>query len=198
MGHYFENNADLASKPHEIALEVRGRAFTFVTDRGVFSKNHLDLGSRILIETLYDKDLGASLLDLGCGWGPLGIILALSHPNITLTLTDINARALELAKANIIRHHLGARASAVVSDGYQNVTGMYDTIVTNPPVRAGKGVIYGFYREAKRFLNPGGSLYLVIRKAQGAVSTMAYLQTIYRHVQMVDRAHGYHVYQAHD
>lgn len=198
MGHYFENNADLASKPHEITIEVRGQAFTFVTDRGVFSKNHLDQGSRILIETLSERKLGSSVLDLGCGWGPIGIVLAHQHPNAHVTLADINARALGLARTNVAKNKLQSRITVVESDGFQAIEATFDSIVTNPPIRAGKSVIYGFYQEAKRHLNSGGSLYLVIRKAQGAASTMAYLKTIYRHVIMVDRSRGYHVYQAHD
>jgi 16S rRNA (guanine1207-N2)-methyltransferase len=198
LGHYFENDADLPSKPHEIAIEMRGQAFTFITDRGVFSKNHLDEGSRILIETLSERELGNSVLDLGCGWGPVGILLALYQPSAHVTLADINARALALARSNVTKHRLQNRTTIIESDGFQAIKTMFDSIVTNPPIRAGKSVIYGFYLEAKRHLNSGGSLYLVIRKAQGAASTMAYLKTIYRHVTMVTRKRGYHVYRAHD
>ena len=198
MGHYFENDADLASKPQEIALEVCGHAFTFITDRGVFSKQRLDSGSRLLIETLIKQPLQGQLLDLGCGWGPIGIVLALMHPQLRVTLADINRRALQLARINIINHRLDARASVLESDGYQNINQRYEAIVTNPPIRAGKSVIYGFYQQAKEHLQAGGSLYIVIRKDQGAASTKAYLETIYRHVELLDRSRGYHVYQAHD
>lgn len=172
--------------------------YEFVADNGVFSHRKIDDGSRLLIETLIQKDLGSSLLDLGCGYGPIAIVLALKHPSLEVTLCDINERAVALANQNITKHELLTRASAQVSDGLSEITSMFDTVVTNPPIRAGKDVVFRFYKEAKVHLKPGGNLYIVIRKAQGAASSEAYLRTIYRDVTRIGRSKGYHVYQAHD
>ncbi len=198
MPHYYENDADLPSKPRELQLEIRGRVYHFNVDSGVFSKHRLDMGSQLLIDSLAPVDLGATMLDLGCGYGPIGIILADMHPKLRVLMVDINIRAVTLARSNIDKHRLNARVEALVSDGFQNVVGTFDTIVTNPPIRAGKKVIYRFYEEAKQHLNKEGSLYLVIRKDQGAASSYEFLTSIYRHVTRLERHHGYHVYQAHD
>jgi 16S rRNA (guanine1207-N2)-methyltransferase len=152
----------------------------------------------VLIETLLSEDLGTTLLDLGCGYGPIGIVLADQRPALKVTMVDINQRSIDLARRNVAAHRLDSRVGALVSDGYAQLTDRYDTIVTNPPIRAGKEVIYRFYKEAKDHLQPQGKLYLVIRKAQGAASTYDYLKTIYRHVVRLQREAGYHVYQAHD
>lgn len=198
LSHYFENDQNLTSQPRALEASFAGRAYTFLADRGVFSARRIDDGTRILTEALLGEDLGTDLLDLGCGYGPIGIVLADQFPALRVTMVDVNRRSIDLAKKNIATRRLDARVIALVSDGYAEVRDCYDTIVTNPPIRAGKEVVYRFYREAKDHLRPAGKLYLVVRKDQGAASTYAYLKTFYRHVTRLCRDAGYHVYQAHD
>ncbi len=198
LSHYFENDQNLTSKPRALEASFAGRAYTFLADRGVFSARRLDYGTKVLIDTLLKEELGSTLLDLGCGYGPIGIVLADQFPDLRVTMADVNRRSIDLAQANVAVRRLDTRVSALVSNGYEQVADRYDTIVTNPPIRAGKEVVYRFYREAKDHLRPAGKLYLVVRKDQGAASTYAYLKTLYRHVTRLCRDAGYHVYQAHD
>ena len=182
------------SRHEEIAFtfEFEGRILSFETDAGVFSKEHVDPGSRILCENL-PGDMGRSGLDMGCGWGAMTAMVLSVHPDMDMTMADINQRALELAKRNMERN--GMQARAVLSDGFSAVTGRFDAIVCNPPIRAGKAVIYGMFEQARDHLTPGGSLYLVIRKQQGAESAAKYLKTLYPRVTLLAREKGYHVLQ---
>jgi len=198
LAHYFENDERLTSKPRVLTFEIAGHAYTFHTDVGVFSSRYIDAGSQILLETLVSLPLGKRLLDLGCGYGPIGIVLATQNNQLQAILVDINERAVALAENNIKVAKLTSRVGARVSDGFASVTEKFDTIVTNPPIRTGKATIYRLFQEAKEHLNLGGRLYLVIRKAQGADSTASYLKTIYNHVTRIKRDHGYHVYEAYD
>lgn len=198
LAHYFENDDKLKEKPRVLQVTIAGREHTFHTDSGIFSPRRLDEGTRVLIETIIHLPLEGRMLDLGCGYGPLGIALLSAHPDLTAVLSDINERAVALAKRNIQVAKLASRASAQVSAGCAGIEGTFDLIVTNPPIRTGKETIYGLFREAKERLRPGGRLYIVIRKDQGAASAAAYLDTIFRNVTRISRNKGYHVYEAHD
>jgi len=178
-------------------IEVGGRRFAFASDRGVFATHGLDRGSRLLIETLLPLDLGNKILDLGCGIGVIGLILAAFKPSINVTSCDVNERAVALCRDNAAALGLASRVSVLVSDRYASVPERYDAIVTNPPIRAGKDVTYAMYAEARDHLRPGGRLYIVIRKAQGAESAGTYLRTLYPRVERIAHSAGYHVYEAH-
>jgi 16S rRNA (guanine1207-N2)-methyltransferase len=138
LSHYFENDQNLTSKPRALEASFAGRAYTFLADRGVFSARRLDYGTKVLIDTLLKEELGSTLLDLGCGYGPIGIVLADQFPDLRVTMADVNRRSIDLAQANVAVRRLDTRVSALVSNGYEQVADRYDTIVTNPPIRAGK------------------------------------------------------------
>ncbi|MBQ8136006.1 MAG: class I SAM-dependent methyltransferase, partial [Clostridia bacterium] len=127
---------------------------------------------------------------LGCGWGPIGITVAKRFPEAEVLMCDVNARAVALAEKNIAANGV-QNAAAILSDGFANIEGMFQTILTNPPIRAGKSVIYGFFKDAAAHLKPDGCLILVIRKQQGAESAERYLKTIYESVLRLDRKKGY-------
>ncbi|MBQ8508096.1 MAG: class I SAM-dependent methyltransferase, partial [Clostridia bacterium] len=170
--------------------EVLGRQFRCTTDAGVFSRDGLDMGTRILLEAL--PPLSGRILDLGCGWGPVGTALGSLYPEAEILLTDVNERAAELARRNLAAN--GVKNAAVVSgDGYEAVDGQFDSIVLNPPIRAGKNVIYGMFEGALSYLKDGGALYIVIRKQQGAESAERFLQGIYANVERIAREKGYWV-----
>ena len=124
----------------------------------------------------------------------MGVTLARKYPECEIVMTDVNHRAVELSRRNLARN--GAKAEVVQSDGFENVTGMFDFILTNPPIRAGKAVIYRLFAEAKEHLTDGGALILVIRKQQGAASAQKYLQTLFPTVTLLDRTAGFHTLQA--
>ena len=196
MSHYFVNDESLVSKPRKVVYSINGVDFSFESDNGVFSKNELDKGSELLIETLLPIDLGKSLLDLGCGIGVIGLTLAYFHPGLNVCLTDVNTRALSLCDANANTLRLSQKVTILQSDIYTKVEGKFDSIVSNPPIRAGKKVTYEIYKGALEHLNDGGSLYIVIRKQQGALSVKSYLEQLFGNVTVLAREKGYHILQA--
>ena len=168
------------------------REFSFLTDAGVFSRDGVDPGTRALIEAI--PPLRGRALDLGCGWGAAGIPLAKINPECAFVLTDVNQRAAELARKNAALN--GVEVTVAVGDGFESVSGDFDVIFSNPPIRAGKQVIYALFAEAKNYLAPGGALALVIRTQQGAKSAERYLRGIYENVETLDVSGGYRVLAA--
>ena len=191
---YYTRIPSSESKPAECVFSFRGKTLRFTTDAGVFSRGELDAGTRLLLDALPDV-LEGSVLDLGCGWGPIGISVKAAWPETDVTLADVNLRALSWAEKNAARN--GVRVSCLESDGFSALEGRtFDAVITNPPIRAGKHVIYRLVREAFDHLSPGGSLFLVIRKQQGAESCIRYLEGFFASVEKLDRSAGFWVLQA--
>lgn len=188
--HYYSENPVTAHDEREVIFEALGLRLSCTTDAGVFSRDGLDMGTRILLEAL--PELHGRILDLGCGWGPVGTALGKKYPDAQLVLTDVNSRATELAARNLGANGV-TNATVVQGDGFEAVEGKFDAIVLNPPIRAGKAVIYAMFAEAAAHLNAGGALYIVIRKQQGAESAQKYLSTIYADVERIAREKGYWV-----
>lgn len=188
--HYYTANPTSESRPAEAAFTYRGQTLRLMTDAGVFSRGELDAGTRILLNALPEHMTGA-VLDLGCGWGPVGICVGLTQPECRVTFADINARALAWTRTNAQTYQISG--AFLQSDGFEAIGGMFDWIITNPPIRAGKQTIYQMFADSAAHLNPGGALYLVIRKQQGAPSALKYLETVFSHVQVVDKSGGYWV-----
>ena len=196
MSHYFVNDESLVSKPRQVTYVINNVNFSLTSDAGVFSKNELDKGSEILIKTLLPLSLGKNILDIGCGIGPIGLTLAYFHPELNVTCSDINTRALALCEKNALSLSLSQRVTCLQSDIYVEIEGTYDSIVSNPPIRAGKKVTYAIYIGAKDHLIDGGSLYVVVRKSQGAVSVKAYLEEIFGNAEVLKRSKGYYILKA--
>ena len=189
--HYYTRNPASESRPVSCEYMYRGIPLAFQTDAGVFSKGEVDTGTDLLLNAL-PEEMRGDILDLGCGWGAIGISVARKWPEAKVTMADINLRALALSRENAKRNH--ADVACVESDGMAAFAGRrFDTIVTNPPIRAGKQVIYRMFADAAGSLKPGGALYLVIRKQQGAESCIKYLKTIYGEVEKLDRSGGFWV-----
>ena len=189
MSHYFTNE-DLVSNIVEINVNILEKDFIFYSDNGVFSKKKLDFGSRTLINTLLEENLSGTLLDVGCGYGVIGIILS-SFFELETDMVDINKRAVHLANRNIKKNKL-KNIKAYESDIYSNVSSKYDFIVTNPPIRAGKEVVYKILFSCKEYLNPNGTLYFVINKDQGAKSTIKDLSAIGK-LEVLNKNKGFYV-----
>lgn len=196
MSHYFINDNELKSSPRLIKFNLLGQEILLKSDNGVFAKAKIDEGTSILIKTLALSKLDGRLLDLGSGYGIIGIAIAILNPNLIVTLSDVNLRALTLAKENVERLNLADRVNVIQSDLYQNIDEKFDVIASNPPIRAGKKVTYAIYEGAKSHLKDNGKLYIVIRKAQGEASTEAYLKTLYKSVKVLVKKHGYYVLEA--
>ena len=196
MSQYFDNVETLAHKDISLEFDLLGEKYSLKSDAGVFSKEGLDDGTRLLLETIAKTDLGEHILDLGCGVGPIGLILAHLDPQRHVCLADVNLRALDCAKLNAEKLGVTSQVEIVASDVYHSITSSFDCIVTNPPIRAGKKVTYAMYAGAPDHLSQGGRLILVIRKQQGAESCFAYLQTLFSKVEKVAQKKGYRVFIA--
>ena len=196
MSHYFQDDPNLASNIKTISFEVNGLTMNLFTDNGVFSKGRVDEGRLAFLKVLLPLDLGNNILDLGCGYGTIGLTLAVAKKDARVTLADVNTRALALCKRNADAYNLGQRVTILQSDIYEKIEGKYDSIVINPPIRAGKNVTYRMYEEAKQYLIDGGSLFIVIRKAQGAPSASKYIESVFGNIALLKRDKGYYIYQA--
>ncbi len=172
-------------------LMFKNEKFTFHSDRGVFSKNKIDEGSKALLDYVAKNPLSGSLLDVGCGYGLLGIVCKKLNPELTVTMIDVNLRALALSQANARLNQV--EVVAIESDGYQKITDKFDLILSNPPIRAGKAVVMRILVEAKEHLNAGGELIVVIRKNHGALSALGQMQTTFDNGEIVKRHKGYYI-----
>ena len=187
MQQYFAREPESPSAPIEFEYRFREQSFRFKTDSGVFSKGEMDFGSELLLRSI--EYLQGSVLDLGCGYGAIGIILQACFP-VAVTMTDVNLRALSLAKENAVANRV--TPNVLESDGFSAIMDRrFDAIVTNPPIRAGKQVICRLFREAREHLNDAGSLWLVIRKQQGAESAQRYLEGLFEQVMLTERKKGF-------
>lgn len=186
---YYAENPDSAHDIHELKITLLGQSFTFLTDSGVFSKKMVDYGSQVLLNTL-NFEKGKTLLDLGCGYGPLGISLA-KVQDVKPTMVDINNRAIDLAKQNAQKN--GVEADIFQSNIYEKVNGTFDYIISNPPIRAGKQVVHTIISESINYLKVGGNLTIVIQKKQGAPSAKAKMEEVFGNVEILKRDKGYYI-----
>lgn len=190
MEHYYSENPSAKHQIVNIDYSIGGHSLTFATDAGVFSKGKIDYGTNTLIRSL--PPLSGKILDLGCGYGPIGISLAILNPNSKITMVDINHRAVELTSNNLIQNNI-KNAVVFQSNGFENVEETFDTIVINPPIRAGKKVIYPLFEKSIEYLEKAGAIYLVIQKKQGAKSAMDKLISIYGNCEAINKKGGYWV-----
>lgn len=186
---YFAENPDAKHDIHELNVELLGQQLTFLTDAGVFSKKMIDYGSRVLLSAL-NFEAGERVLDVGCGYGPLGLSLAKAQ-GVAATMVDINLRALDLAQKNAERNQVSAHIFQ--SNVYEKVTGIFDHIISNPPIRAGKQVVHEVISGSYEHLTEGGDLTLVIQKKQGAPSAKSKMEVIFGNCEIVKKDKGYYI-----
>lgn len=187
MSQYFENDELLKDEPTTIHFSILDKEYTLHSNTGVFSKDKLDTGTRILLETVLKVESNPKrTLDLGCGIGPVGVVLA-SNWDTNLTMIDINQRAVDLSKKNISSNHL--KATILCQDGLKEENGLFDCILLNPPIRTGKKVIYSLFDQCLEHLN--GYFYIVIRKQHGAQSAVNYIENKGYKVERLTRDKGY-------
>ncbi|WP_367005677.1 class I SAM-dependent methyltransferase [Streptococcus sp. ZY19097] len=186
---YYAENPDSAHDIHELKVTLLGDKFSFLTDSGVFSKKMIDFGSQLLLNNLHFSE-GDTLLDVGCGYGPLGLALA-KVQGVKATMVDINNRALDLAKQNAEKNDV--EAVILSSNIYESVSGYFDHVISNPPIRAGKQVVHTIIEESKNHLLEDGDLTIVIQKKQGAPSAKAKMEEVFGNVEVVKKDKGYYI-----
>ena len=190
--HYFTETPSSKRSIKEINLKIKGINFRFLTDKGVFSRGRLDRGTKLLIETM-DVSESLKILDLGCGYGPIGICAAKFSPESEVVMIDINSRAYELAKQNIKLNQL-ANARVFLGDGFEPVSDMkFDLILFNPPIRAGKQLVFSLIARSKEFLNQAGALLVVARTKQGSKSILRYMSEVFDIASEIKKGGGYRV-----
>lgn len=169
---------------------------SFSTDQGVFSKEEVDFGSRTLVESFKEPEIEGEVLDLGCGYGPIGLSIAKDFPDRYVVLVDINERAVNLAKENANQNNI-ENVEVVESDRLRLIRDKrFASILTNPPVRAGKKIVHAMLEESYEALLPKGELWVVLQKKQGAPSAQKKLNEICPEVDIITRNKGYYIIKA--
>ena len=186
---YYAENPDATHDIHELRVELLGQKMTFLTDAGVFSKKMVDFGSQLLLKCL-EVNQGETVLDVGCGYGPLGLSLAKAY-GVQSTMVDINNRALDLARQNAERNKV--EATIFQSNIYEQVEGTFDHVISNPPIRAGKQVVHKIIEKSKDVLETGGDLTIVIQKKQGASSAKSKMEEVFGNCEIVKKDKGYYI-----
>ena len=186
---YYAENPDAAHDIHELRVDLLGEKMTFLTDAGVFSKKMVDFGSQLLLKCL-EVNQGETVLDVGCGYGPLGLSLAKAY-GVQATMVDINNRALDLARQNAERNKV--EATIFQSNIYEQVKGKFDHVISNPPIRAGKQVVHEIIEKSKDFLETSGDLTIVIQKKQGAPSAKSKMEDVFGNCEIVKKDKGYYI-----
>ena len=193
--HYYVRRPSSPLRLGLIRARLRDRYFEFLTASGVFSKRKIDLGTRLLIEVMDLPEEGLAL-DVGCGYGAIGIVAAAIRPRLKVILTDVNERAVWLAKKNVERNLVSSNAEVRQGFLYEAVEGLqFDVILSNPPIAAGMKVVEALIRGAHERLRPGGSLQIVVR-SKLSTRPKAFMEDSFGHVEIVARKSGYRVFRS--
>lgn len=192
MPHYYSEKQTSPLKLGRIKALLRGNELEFYTGSGVFSLKKVDIGSALLINKAIVKD-GWRVLDLGCGYGPVGIAIAKAFPSSEVVMTDVNQRAIQLAKRNVKESKV-KNAEIVRGDMYEKVEGEFDTILLNPPQKAGKDICFKMIEGARDFLKDEGTLQVVARHQRGGKTLSRHMEEVFGNVEAVAKGSGYRVY----
>lgn len=191
--HYYSHIQNVESDPKYWDCTLKNHRFRFKTDNGVFSKKEVDFGSRLLIESFELPKTEGPILDVGCGYGPIGLTIAHSDQDRLMHMIEVNERALALARENAALNQI-SNVKIYESDRLLNVEEKsFAAILTNPPIRAGKAVVHAIFEESFAHLIPNGEFWIVIQKKQGAPSAIEKLKSIYSKVEIVKRDKGYFI-----
>lgn len=190
MNHYFTDNRQLEHNRKEISFRFSCFNYLFTTDSGVFSKNQVDFGTHTLLSIVSEGNIKGKILDLGCGYGPVGVVLKNMFNDCEVHMYDINPRAVELAKINVELNKVDCLVDQ--SDGFENIRiDDYSNIIFNPPIRTGKENIYKMFEQSYEHLISGGSLWIVIQKKQGGLSAKAKISSIFGNCEIIGKEKGY-------
>lgn len=193
MEHYFTNNSQSEDNLKTIDYYIFEKKLNFTTNNAVFSKSSVDFGSDFLNKYIINniENSNKKLIDIGCGYGAMGLTIGHFLNNLHLTLIDINERAISLCESNAKNLLDHTNINIFKSDIFENVNETFDIAVTNPPIRTGKDNVFSIYEGCFKHLNDGGELFVVIQKKQGANSSQKKLQELFGNCSVVDKKSGY-------
>lgn len=193
MNHYYTNDENLKSERKIITSSIMGKEYKFYTDNGVFSKKNIDYGTKVLLENISIEKENAIICDLGCGYGVVSVYLASNLKNAKFTMIDVNKRALELSKENLILNNIVNEVELFENNALDDFEKKFDFIITNPPIRAGKKVVNKIITQSYNSLNSYGELWVVIQKKQGMESLKKLMKELFNNVEIISRNKGYYV-----
>ncbi|MBC1350642.1 class I SAM-dependent methyltransferase [Listeria welshimeri] len=194
--HYYTNDETIKHNRKTWKVLLKGFNMNFTSDNGVFSKNTVDFGSKLLIEAFELEEKSGKILDVGCGYGPMGLTVAKEFPESQIEMVDVNLRALELAKENAELNKI-SNTHIYESSVYDNVTATdYQAIISNPPIRAGKKVVHAILEGAFAHLRKNGELWIVIQKKQGGPSAEKKMEEVFGNVETVTKDKGYFIFRS--
>jgi len=194
MSHYFEDIKHNKEDYFEFLDEVNNHSFSFLSCNNVFSKEKIDYGTKVLLNTVLKNytSLKSNVLDIGCGYGAIGIVLSYHYKNTQFLMSDVTKTAVELAKVNLQKNNI-KNAIVIQSDLYENISDMFDFIITNPPIKVGKKVLTNLIEGAHKHLNIGGHIVLVIKKSHGKDSIKKYMEETFSNCEVLKREKGYYI-----
>ncbi|MBQ5153474.1 class I SAM-dependent methyltransferase [Macrococcoides caseolyticum] len=192
MSHYYSEEQTVASHENTISFNMGSHSLKLTTDAGVFSKGGVDFGSKLLVQTFLDDAQPERILDVGCGYGTMGLMVANHFPESTVHMVDVNTRALALSERNAVTNKIN-NAMIYKSDGLNEVTEQFDAVITNPPIRAGKDVVHRILSDSYNILEHRGALYVVIQKKQGMPSAKKKMDEVFGNVTVLKKDKGYYI-----
>ena len=196
MQHYFIDKEHVETDFFDFNDSVIGLNLCFRSCDSIFSKNKIDDGTRALLEAINKKcSLCGHGLDLGCGLGVIAISLVKKF-GVTFDMVDINNTAVKLSKENTVKNNVEKNANVFYSDGFSEINSNYDFIVTNPPIKTGKKLLFDLMVGAHEHLNSNGQLILVIRKDHGMESLKKHITSIFGNCEIIDRNKGFYILKA--
>ena len=193
MGHYYTNESNLISNERVLKYTFRNNTLILKSDTGVFCKDHIDFGTNVLLNSIPVFENNSRILDVGCGYGLIGLSIAKSNGTYSVDMIDVNKKAIGLSLENK-KNNLITNALIFESDVYENVNeAEYDYIITNPPIRAGKSVVHDIVLNGYSHLKSCGKIYVVIQKKQGAPSLISRMEEVYSEVNIINKEKGYYI-----
>ena len=193
MDHYYSENPDSDFVKSKINVLLKDDSFSLFSASGLFSKDKLDFATKLLIENCVLPENGR-VLDLGCGYGVVGISILRKNIDLEVIFSDVNRRGLEITKENL--KELDLKAKVVQSDLFDNLKNDFDVVLSNPPMAAGRKKCFSLIEESFGYLNKGGSLQIVARHNKGGAALEKKMENVFGNIETLAKKGGFRVYRS--